>query len=114
MHGIIFLGGTLWVLLVSAGTGLARCFYERIQRNAWRRGIIVGLQMALFPMTLFLVSMAVTSAGAAELVRSASGELVLHRPDIFALAPICYGVALTLGLVLGPSFALTSPFGVWR
>ncbi len=104
------MAGFLWVLIVSVVTGLGRLIRERIRRGEWRRCLALGCEMTFPTTTMYLLAVALGSSGAAQVVTMPDGEQVAGRPDIIAIAPILYGGALALALLLGPGYMLTSPF----
>jgi hypothetical protein len=106
-----FLAGFLWVLIISAGTGLARCVRERIQRGEWWRGLAVGCEMTFPTTTMYMLTVALASAGAVEATTLANGASLAVRPDMLLIAPVFYAVALAMAVFIGPVFMLTSPFG---
>lgn len=104
------IAGFLWVLIVATAAALARFFRERVRRGEWRRGLAIMAEVTLLPTTVFILMVGVASIGAAEVATLPDGARVASRPNMLALAPIFYGVALVLALALGPLCILTSPF----
>jgi hypothetical protein len=104
------IAGFLWVLIVSVVTGLGRLLRERIRRGEWRRCLALGCEMTFPTTTMYLLAVALGSSSAAQVVTLPGGEQVVGRPDIISIAPIFYGGALVLALLLGPGYMLTSPF----
>ncbi len=100
----------LWVLMITTGTGLARSFLARLRPGEWRRGWRIGLEMAFPAMTCFVVALALVSAQARVTQVLASGAVVAGRPDVLALLPLFYGLALLPAVLVGPLFVLTSPY----
>lgn len=107
----IFLAGFLWTLIAATGAALIRCMRERLLRGEWRRGAILGLVMLFPPTTLYMLGAALTSAGIqAEQLAQGNGVLVASKPDMLAVAPVFYSASLVIAFVVGPFYALTSPF----
>lgn len=104
------IAGFLWVMLVSAAMSIARFMRERIQRGEWRRCLALGMEMTFPATTLYILAVALVSAGAAETTILAGTEIP-RRPDLLTLAPVFYLATLALALFVGPAFMLTSPFG---
>jgi hypothetical protein len=104
--------GFLWVLLISAATGLGRCVRERLQRGDWVRGIAIGSEMSFPNTTMFLLAVLLASLGAAETTVLSSGASVMSKPDMLMVAPIFYSITLAMAVIIGPVYTLTSPFGV--
>lgn len=108
----IFLAGFLWTLLVAAGTAIVRCVRERVQHGDWWRGIAVGCEMTFPLTTLYMLAVALVTAGipAGQLVQTGQ-MMVAAKPDLLAVAPVFYAASLVLAVVVGPVYVLTSPFG---
>ncbi len=107
----IFLAGFLWTLLTAMGTAIVRFMRERVQRGDWWHGIAIGCEMT-FPLTtlymlgVVLMTLSLPAGGMVEI----RGLMVASRPHMLAVAPVFYTVSLVLAIVLGPLYALTSPF----
>jgi hypothetical protein len=104
--------GFLWVLIVSAGTGLARCVQEKVQRGEWWRGVAVGCEMSFPNTTMYMLAVFLASLGAADVATLADGASVMNRPDMLLVAPLFYAITLGIAFIIGPVYVLTSPFGV--
>jgi hypothetical protein len=91
--------GFLWVLLVAAAMGLGRFMRERVRRGEWRRSLSIAAEMTFPTTTLYLIGVAIASAGAGEI-----------RPDLLPMVPVYYSIALVVALFLGPFCMFTSPF----
>jgi hypothetical protein len=104
--------GFLWVLIISAATGLGRCVRERLQRGDWVRGIAIGSEMSFPNTTMFLLGVMLSSLNAPETTVLASGASVVSKPDLVMIVPIFYSITLAMAIIIGPVYTLTSPFGV--
>lgn len=108
----LFLAGFLWTLISAAGTGLLRCVRERVRRDEWQRGLQIGAVMTFPLTTVYLLVVALLTAGVtADTVMLPGGGMVAAKPDMLAVAPICYAVTLLVAVLVGPVYVLTSPFG---
>ena len=107
----IFLAGFLWTLIAATGTALVRCVRERLQRGEWRRSAILGLAMTFPPTTFYMLGAALASAGIqAEQIVQPNGVIIASKPDMLSVAPIFYSASLAIAFIVGPFYALTSPF----
>lgn len=113
--GSLFMAMFLWTLLSATGTALARCVIERVRRGELKRGLLIGFEMSFPLTTCYLVTVALVSAGApVEAAVPGADVLTAMRPDVLAVAPICYAATLVVALITGPLYALTSPFQTFK
>lgn len=106
----VFMAGFLWTLLVAVGSGLFRCFTERLRRGEWKRGIAIGCEMSFPLTTLYMVAAALITALISEDYVLHNGTVVTSKPDMLLVAPLFYACTLVVAIVIGPVYVLTSPF----
>lgn len=107
----MFLAGFLWTLIVAVGTAVVRCMREQVQRGDWWRGIAVGCEMTFPLTTMYMLAVAlITLRVPAESFTQANGLPITSKPDLLTIAPVFYTASLVLAILVGPGYALTSPF----
>lgn len=100
----------LWVLIASTAMTIAYATVNRVQRGEWLRCLELGAVMMLLPTTLYLLGLVLAAGGAASTVLLPDGSNVAGRPDVLNVAPILYGAALLMAVLVGPGYMLTSPY----
>ena len=107
----IFLAGFLWTLLLATATALVRCVREQLQRGDWWNGIALGLEMTFPLTTLYIIGVGIITIGLpADGMEQVGTVMVTTRPNLLVVAPAFYASSLVVAIVVGPVYALTSPF----
>ncbi len=107
----VVLAGFLWTLIVAVATTIVRYVRERLRRGEWTRGLLVSFEMALPPVTIYMIAAGLMSMLAPETeTMLVSGVMMSARPDWLMVVPVFYAAALAAALVIGLLYILTSPY----